>query len=120
MFPQNFDAVQFRAVGRQVIWVKPLPCPLPAFAFHDIAFVNRGIIQYHNGGYRVRLSCYLVKEGDDIVAHSWPLLSGPHQFAPVTQGSEYIDTLSVCLRFHGARLAKLRPPVLHRRVWAEA
>ena len=120
MLPQNFDAIQFRAVGRQVIQVKPLLCPLPALAFHNVAFVNRRIVEYNDAGHRVRLSCYLVKESNHIVAHGWPLLGGPYQFTAVTQNSKHIDALSVGLWFHCARLANLGPPVLHRRVWAEA
>ena len=120
MLPQNLDAIQFRAIGRQVIQVKALLCPLPALAFHDVAFVYRGIVEYDNAGHRVLLSGYLGKKSNHVVAHGWPLLGGPYQFTAVTQGPEHIDALSVRLGFHCARLANLGPSILNRRVWAEA
>jgi hypothetical protein len=100
--------------------VQLLPCPLATLAFHDVAFVNCGIVEYHNAGHRVRLLCYLVKEGNHIVAYGWPLLGSPRQFAAVTQDPEHIDALLVRLRRHCAHLANPGPSVLHRRVGAEA
>ena len=54
-----------------------------------------------------------VKKGNDVVAHRWPLLGAPDQFAVLAQRAQHIDPLSVCLWLNTAHLPNTRPAVLY-------
>jgi len=53
LLPQDFDAVQLRAVGRQILQVQPLLCPPAPLFVHGVAFGDPGIVEHDNARYRM-------------------------------------------------------------------
>ena len=61
-----------------------------------------------------------VKEGNNVVAHRWPVLGAPDQFAVLAQRAQHIDPLSVCLWLNTAHLPNTRPAILYRWIGTKA
>jgi len=85
MLPDDLDAVEFRAVGRQVVKVQSLTCPAAPLFLHRLAFVNGRVIEQHNAWHRMRLVGNLIEKGDDVFASGRSLLRSPNQLAIMAQ-----------------------------------
>ncbi|MDB5770096.1 MAG: hypothetical protein JWM42_470 [Burkholderia sp.] len=108
VLPQDFNSIELWAVGWQVIQVQVSVGPLLAFAFHNLAFVNGGVVNHHNARNRVRLFAQAVEESDHVIANSRPLLGNPGVSVFLCAGPRRL--------FHGVARCPLRVAFRRERV----
>jgi hypothetical protein len=93
---------------------------LLALAFYDRAFLNRRIINDHDARGTMGRLTQLIKESNNVVTDSRPVLGTPHQFAILAQRAQHIDALSMGLQLNATGLPGARPAELYGRIRAEA
>ena len=120
MLPDDLNAVEFRAVGRQVVKVQPLTCPVAPLFLHRLAFVNGRVIEQHDAWHRMRLVGDLIEKGDDVFAPCRSLLRSPNQLTIVAQSAKHVDPLPVRERLYEPGFTNSAPAVLQRGIRAEA
>lgn len=120
VLPQDFDPIEFRTVGRQIVQIQAMLCSLAPLLVYWTALVYTGVVDQNDSWNVARLVCYSVKKCDHIVTCRQSLLSSPSQTAVVAQGTKHVHALSMRERFNCSGLADLTPAVLYWRVWAKA
>lgn len=120
LLPQDFDAVQFRAVRRQKEQAQSASRPAPPTMLDSFRTMNPGVIQHHDVRLGTDLLTESIEEGDHIVLSCGPLDGFPDQRLVLIERAEHIDALPMRLRFNRMCLTARCPAVGDWRVRAKA
>lgn len=120
VLPQDFNAVQLGAVGRQEEQTQSLPRPASTTALDGFRTMDAGIVEHHNMRLCTGLRTEPVEERDHVLLPRGSFEGAPHQRLVLVERPQHIDTLSVRLRLNRMRVTPWCPAIADRRVRAEA
>ncbi len=98
--PQDFNAVQLRAIRRKVEQAQPLSRTPPTAAFDGFRAMDARIVKYHDVRLRADLRAEPIEKSDHIFLSCWSL-----------ERAEHIDAMSMRLWRNRMRLTARGPTV---------
>jgi hypothetical protein len=113
VLPQDLDAIELGAIGRQIVQMQVLFRPLASLLVHRVALVYAGVVDQNDSRNLVRLRRDLVEKRDYIFTCCRSLLSSPSQPAIAMQSSKHVHALPMREQRDGSGLAYFPPAVLH-------